>query len=68
MKYLEVEHLEIGKYYHCVSYNDEDVVVQYMGNDKKNGRWWFSCNIIDADIRYVLCEKENLREERKKYE
>ena len=66
MKYLDHDKLEIGKYYHCVTYADEDVVLKlYNHNDWRSD---FSCGLSDLDIRYVLCEKEDLREERKQFE
>jgi len=68
MKYIEdFSLLERGKYYHCVTYNDEDVVVQFFG-EYACGSPMFSVDLSNDRIRYVLCEKENLREERKQFE
>lgn len=68
MKYIDnFNLLEKGKYYHCITYNDDDIVVEYLGT-YSYGSPMFSADLDDGEIRYVLCEKENLREERKKYE
>ncbi len=72
MKYLEAHQLKEGEFYHCVTYNDEDIVVQYVGEIYSNPQFktpslMFSADLTDYTIRYVLCEKENLREERNKF-
>lgn len=66
MKYIEnFEDLEIGEYYHCVTYNDEDIVLQYLGFYEDHA---FSTDLGEGDIRYVLEKVDNLRERRKKFE
>jgi hypothetical protein len=68
MKYIDnFNELEKGKYYHCVTYENDDIVVQYLGK-YSCGAPMFSADLNDCHIRYVLCEEENLREKRKKFE
>jgi hypothetical protein len=68
MKYIDnFNELEKGKYYHCVTYDDEDIVIEYLGTFS-GGEPRFSTDLSSGEIRYVLCEEENLREKRKKFE
>lgn len=62
MKYLEEDELEVGAYYHCVTYDDDDVVVEYYGDG------FFGVDLDFGWIRYVLCKVEDLREKRKAFE
>jgi hypothetical protein len=62
MKYLEYEELVKDEYYHCVTYDGEDIIVQYWGDDM------FDMELNWGQIRYVLYKHKNLREIRKNYE
>jgi hypothetical protein len=66
MKYLEEHQLEEYKYYHCITYDDDDIVVQYLGKHDQ-GFLMFSADLTDCHIRYVLRETEDLREARKNF-
>lgn len=66
MKYIEhFKDLEAGAYYHCVTYDDEDIIVQFRGLQYAN---MFSTDLGQGDIRYVLEKVDDLRERRKKFE
>ena len=50
MKYIEnFEDLEKDKYYHCVTYENDDIVVQYLGK-YSCGAPMFSADLIDCHI------------------
>ena len=72
MKYFDTfEELEEEEYYYCVTYNDEDIVVQYLGKKDVLGAdaiHMFSTDLTEMDIRYVVEKVDNLRERRKKFE
>lgn len=66
MKYIEnFKDLEFGSYYHCVTYDDEDIIVQFRG---LHYVYMFSTDLGESDIRYVLEKVDDLRERRKKFE
>lgn len=71
MKYIEdFNDLEEGEYYHCVTYNDQDIIVQYLGRFRCGPYPYFkfSTDLSDENIKYVLEKVDNLRERRKKFE
>ena len=52
MKYLEDDQLEPGKHYFCITYNNEEIVVPYLGGDE-------FCQGLDfRHVRFVLYEYE----------
>lgn len=64
MKYLNLEDLEKGKYYHCQSYNEEQAILKYYG-DIPHVEW--GMGVSWGDIRYVFREVENLEEAAKQF-
>lgn len=64
MKYLELQDLQKGKYYHCQSYSDEQAVLKYRG-DIPYQEWGFGLGW--GEIRYVFREVEDLEEVSKEF-
>lgn len=66
MRYIEnFEDLEVDSYYHCITYDDEDIIIQYHGYYDGH---MFSVGLGEEHIRYVLEKVDNLGERRKKFE
>ena len=58
MTYLEDHELIAGAFYHCVTYNNEDIVAKYYGGNDSDVAW--GSDLDWTIIRYVIARVPDL--------